>query len=257
MTAFEDEVGGFDEFAHDGDDDDLGLFAVGGEAFGEGFDVGVATFGGECGQIDQASGSRAAAGDGGLALHLAGLSVVGSHAEQGGGLTAFEASEFGHSDQRAEGHDRSMAGQAGQQGEASLQVRLGPDPAEHVVQQLGLGPLQDGDQALEAARHVLEPGLLEAGLQLGGLVGDLLIGGQPLGQFGQPGVLGGPDGVDLGGGGGDQPGVDGVGLGPFALEPGVEPDLHRLVDHDLQSGRVGLSGFPCVGGRLNITPPWL
>jgi hypothetical protein len=37
----------------------------------------------------------------------------------------------------------------------------------------------------------------------------------------------------------------------FAVDQAVQ-DIE-----DMSLGGKGLSGFPCVGGRLNITPPWL
>ena len=55
LIAFDDEVCGFDELSHDGDEDFPGLFSGGGEAVGEGSESGVASAGGEG---DDGAGAR-------------------------------------------------------------------------------------------------------------------------------------------------------------------------------------------------------
>src|SRR5260221_13823503 len=55
LASLEDDVGGLDELAHDGDDDELGGLAARGEALGEGFQRRIASFGLQAGEIEHAS----------------------------------------------------------------------------------------------------------------------------------------------------------------------------------------------------------
>src|SRR5690606_19196840 len=74
--AFEDDVGGFDELSHDGDEDEFLWLAVLFEAVGEGLEVGVAAAGGEGGDVEHAPWPAAAAGDAAGAVPGAGVAVM-------------------------------------------------------------------------------------------------------------------------------------------------------------------------------------
>jgi hypothetical protein len=74
----EHEVGGFDELSHDGDDDELGRFASGGELVGEGFQGRVVAPGGDGGEVEQAPWPASAACDEAQALVLAGVRSKGA-----------------------------------------------------------------------------------------------------------------------------------------------------------------------------------
>ena len=75
LVALEHQVGGLDEFSHDGGGDELGGLAVVKQAICEGFQAGVAAFGGEGGEVDETAGPAPSAADETLALEG---SAVGS-----------------------------------------------------------------------------------------------------------------------------------------------------------------------------------
>ena len=113
-VAFEDDVCGFDELSHEGNEDKLFGFAVGLEPLGECLEVGIAAFCGECGDVEHASGSAAATGDEAGARMGARVSVMRSHADQACRLAVLHVAQFGHADEHAGGNDGSEAGQAHQ-----------------------------------------------------------------------------------------------------------------------------------------------
>ena len=59
---------------------------------------------------------------------------------------------------------------------------------------------------------------------------------------------------------GHQNGVDGIAGDPgqlIALEQAIGLGVTDDRLDGIAPDQLGLSGIPCVGGRLNITPPWL
>jgi hypothetical protein len=46
-------------------------------------------------------------------------------------------------------------------------------------------------------------------------------------------------------------------LHAIVSQDGVDFIRHGFDQNPQKGGGRGLSGFPCAGGRLNITPPWL
>src|SRR5271170_3293153 len=103
--AVEDEIGGLDEFAHDGDDGDLGGFSSGGEALCEGPEVRIASLGGKGGEVEHAPGPGATAADEAQAPVLTAIAIVGGDAEEAGGLAPVHAPELGHADDQGGGDD--------------------------------------------------------------------------------------------------------------------------------------------------------
>ena len=132
LLALEDEVCGFDELSHDGDDGDLGRLSIGQEALCEGLQGGIGSFGGEGGQVEQAARAAPAAGDEAGAAMLAAVAVEGGDPDQGGGLSAFHGAELGHSHDESGRDNGADAGQAEQQTIAGLQVLVGLDPRQDV-----------------------------------------------------------------------------------------------------------------------------
>ncbi len=185
----EDEVGGFDELSHDGDDGQLDGLSTGEEGLVEGFEAGVVALGGEAGEVEHPPDAGPAAGDEAQALPLAAVAVEGGDAGEGGGLAPAHLSQLGHADGQAGGDDGTEAGDGEQQPEAGCKVLVGLEGLEHLGEQAGLEALQAGQLDLQAPQHVLERHVLEEGLEPGDLVGDLLIRRQPLGQFRKPGIL--------------------------------------------------------------------
>src|SRR5215218_9500081 len=80
-----------DHLAHDGDKDDLGLLAGGGEAVVECFEGGVVTAGAEGRHVEDVSDRHAAAIDAAMSAELAAVEIVGRETDQRGDLFAAHA----------------------------------------------------------------------------------------------------------------------------------------------------------------------
>ena len=150
-VALEDEVCGLDELAHDGDDGDLlGLSALD-EALGEGSEAVIAAPCGHGGEVEHAAWPAAPAGDEAQTFPLAAVAVVGSHADQGGGLAPAQGAEFGHPHHQGGGDHRPHARQREQQTQARQEVGVGLDHAQDLADELCLQAAEAGD--LGGFRH--------------------------------------------------------------------------------------------------------
>src|SRR6516165_8593747 len=76
-TIAEHSVEGCDHFSHDGDDDDLGFFVGGGEAFVEGFEGGTVTACAEGGHVEDVTDRHPTTIDAAVSLELAAVEVIG------------------------------------------------------------------------------------------------------------------------------------------------------------------------------------
>jgi len=121
---------------------------------------------------------------------LAAVAVEGGDADQGCGLAAPHPAQFRHADQQGGGDDGADARQGDQQAVAGQQVRMGLDRCQDLARQAQLQGLQGADLGPEGGADILERHVLQEGLQLHQLVGDLLVGRHAFGQFRQPRVLG-------------------------------------------------------------------
>src|SRR5215218_3525850 len=83
-----------DHLAHDGDKDDLGLLAGGGEALVECSEGGVVTAGAEGRHVEDVSDRHAAAVDASMSPELAAVEIVGRQTDEGGDLFAAHATEL-------------------------------------------------------------------------------------------------------------------------------------------------------------------
>src|SRR5829696_2112229 len=83
-----------DYLAHDGDKDDLGLLAGGGEAVVECFEAGVVTAGAEGCHVEDVSDRHAAAIDAAMSAELATVEIVGRETDESGDLFAAHATEL-------------------------------------------------------------------------------------------------------------------------------------------------------------------
>src|SRR5262249_25087682 len=93
-TIAEHSVEGCDHFSHDGDDDDLGFFVGGGEAFVEGFEGGTVTACAEGGHVEDVTDRHPTTVDAAVSLELAAVEVIGGEADEGGDLFAAHRPEF-------------------------------------------------------------------------------------------------------------------------------------------------------------------
>src|SRR3954469_20577682 len=89
--------------AHDGDKDDLGLLAGGGEALVECFEGGVVTAGAEGRHVEDVSDRRAVAVYGAEAAKLAPCEIVWRETDEGGDLVTAHATELRQQGDEGEG----------------------------------------------------------------------------------------------------------------------------------------------------------
>src|SRR2546423_15255168 len=85
-TIAEHSVEGCDHFSHDSDDDDLGFFIGGGEAFVEGLEGGTVTAGAGGGHVEDVSDWESTHLDASVALLLCAVEVIRGRGDQCGGL---------------------------------------------------------------------------------------------------------------------------------------------------------------------------
>ena len=108
-------VEGCDHFSHDGDDDDLGFFVGGGEAFVEGFEGGTVTACAEGGHVEDVTDRHPTTIDAAVSLELAAVEVIGCEADEGGDLFAAHLPEFWQQGDEREGQHGADAWHRGQQ----------------------------------------------------------------------------------------------------------------------------------------------
>src|SRR5262249_43925006 len=114
-TIAETRVEGCDDVSHDGDDDDLGFFVGGSEAFVEGFEGGTVTACTEGGHIKDVTDRHPTTIDAAVSLELAAVEVIGCEADEGGDLFAAHLPEFWQQGDEREGQHRADAWHRGQQ----------------------------------------------------------------------------------------------------------------------------------------------
>src|SRR5215831_9103992 len=114
-TIAEHSVEGCDHFSHDGDDDDLGFFVGGGEAFVEGFEGGTVTACAEGGHVEDVTDRHPTTIDATVSLELAAIEVIWCEADEGGDLFAAHLPEFRQQGDECEGQHRADAWHGGQQ----------------------------------------------------------------------------------------------------------------------------------------------
>src|SRR5262249_13423555 len=112
-TIAEHSVEGCDHFSHDGDDDDLGFFVSGGEAFVEGFEGGTVTACAEGGHVEDVTDRHPTTVDAAVSLELAAVEVIGCEADEGGDLFAAHLPEFWQQGDECEGQHRADAWHGG------------------------------------------------------------------------------------------------------------------------------------------------
>src|SRR5262245_57061650 len=102
-TIAEHSVEGCDHFSHDGDDDDLGFFVGGGEAFVEGLEGGTVTACAEGGHVEDVTDRHPTTIDAAVSLELAAVEVIWCEADEGGDLLAAHLPEFWQQGDEREG----------------------------------------------------------------------------------------------------------------------------------------------------------
>src|SRR5262249_27667324 len=111
----EHSVEGCDHFSHDGDDDDLGFFVGGGEAFVKGLEGGTVTACAEGGHVEDVTDRHPTTIDAAVSLELAAVEVIWREADEGGDLFAAHLPEFWQQGDEREGQHRADAWHRGQQ----------------------------------------------------------------------------------------------------------------------------------------------
>ncbi len=138
------------KLAHDSDESNFVRFAVGGEALVAGLGGRLVANRGHGGHVEQVAGLGAATTDGAAAAVLAGVAVEGGEAEEGGGLAAAEAAEFGHGGAEGGGVDGAEAGDRLDDGVATGECGVGSDAVAHAAvagSDVGLQGLEGGAEA--------------------------------------------------------------------------------------------------------------
>ena len=136
--------------AHDSDESNFVRFAVGGEALVAGLGGRLVADRGHGGHVEQVAGLGAATTDGAAAAVLAGVAVEGGEAEEGGGLAAAEAAEFGHGGAEGGGVDGAEAWDRLDDGVATGEFGVGSDAVAHAAvagSDVGLEGFGDGAEA--------------------------------------------------------------------------------------------------------------
>src|SRR5262245_17170477 len=111
----EHSVEGCDHFSHDGDDDDLGFFVGGGEAFVKGLEGGTVTACAEGGHVEDVTDRHPTTIDAAVSLELAAVEVIWREADEGGDLFAAHLPEFWQQGDEREGQHRADTWHRGQQ----------------------------------------------------------------------------------------------------------------------------------------------
>src|SRR5262249_303985 len=114
-TIAEHSVEGCDHFSHDGDDDDLGFFVGGGEAFVEGFEGGTVSARAEGGHVGGGTDRQPPTLDAAGALEVPGCEVRWCKGEEGGDLFGGHLPEFWEQGDEREGQHGADAWHRGQQ----------------------------------------------------------------------------------------------------------------------------------------------
>src|SRR5438445_7355276 len=107
-------VEGCDQLAHDGNDSDLCLLALGPQALAESGEDGIMHSGAERGHIEDVADRLTASPDTSLAFELAAVVVIGGEPDQGGDLPVGQAAEFGQQCDQCGTQDRADTGSSTQ-----------------------------------------------------------------------------------------------------------------------------------------------
>src|SRR5262249_46934901 len=101
--------------SHDGDDDDLGFFVGGGEAFVEGFEGGTVTACAEGGHVEDVTDRHPTTIDAAVSLELSAVEIIWCKADEGGDLFAAHLPQFWQQGDEREGQHGADAWHRGQQ----------------------------------------------------------------------------------------------------------------------------------------------
>lgn len=222
---------------HAGDHSDFEGFACGAEFLIMVSDDVVASDGGEGGHVEGASDDFSAAADDAIAAELSAVAVHGGNADEGGGLLARAATEFGEIEDENAGGLGSDAGDAGEQVDFFLPGGRVADVLVELIINLFDSFLDELEGRLEVFDDAGGGGLLEAVAFHGPHFHELSAAVEQiphvLGLFVGDFSLRGFD--DLGEAGEDK-GVELVGLGEEAEGFGEVSDLARIDNDDGQAG---------------------
>jgi hypothetical protein len=144
----EHSVEGYNHLAHHGNDDDLGLFASGGEALGEGFKSGIVSACAQGCHVENITHGHATPIDTAVSLKLSAVKVVGRETDQGGDLLAIDLAELRQGGEERKGEGRADARHGDEQPIAVGETRIGGNKlGQPFVQEKNIG-LQPHQPAL-------------------------------------------------------------------------------------------------------------
>ena len=237
VFIFKEMIHQHDQFAHAGGHGNEGFFAGGEQAGIKRFEDAVMADGAQGGHVEGAAHRAAATTDMAAAFEFTTVTVIGGDARQGRRRLGIEPAQFGHFRQHGGGHDWSDPANGFQPFGLPRQVHIGSDErgdglvalVDLFIQQLEELPVLADAESIRVMIGAV--GFHGAGVdELSAALGDvrqlLLLGRKPgrRCRF-KSGTIGGEDG-----------GIDGIGLGPPALGAGKVPDTTRFNDAD---GEVG------------------
>ena len=245
---FEEAVEMDEEFAHDGGESDFVSFTAGDETLIKSFEDGVEAGGGQGSHVEGASNTTASALDAAQATSRAAIAIEGSKTGQGGDLAPGKGAQLRHVGQKAGDSQRANAADFGQELGFGGKKRMGFDQG-----------LDQPDEVIDLLVEVAD--VLAQGLEadrIGGLLETGVFPGPVLDELAAPG----DEGIELDHGGiglwrqsrselaaiiGQEPSIDGIGLGPQAFGPGEVAGLAGVEHGEANAGLVkGLDEGPMV-----------
>ena len=207
------------------------------EPLSEGFDDGVATFGGQGSHVEDAADGLTSAGDGAFTLEGAAISIEGSQADESRDLLAVQLAKFGDIGDDGGGGDAPQAGHRLDELSFVAPVIVGLDDGfDGLFDVADLG-FQGVEHGLDALPGGLSSGDMPAIGLLGAKVDELPPAGDKLLDFGLF------FGSFLDGGGlhllseeSQDPGIDAIGLGHQAQGPGEVAGPFGIDNRDAVAG---------------------
>src|SRR5215468_338644 len=181
-TIAEHSVEGCDHFSHDGDDDDLGFFVGGGEAFVEGFEGGTVTACAEGGHVEDVTDRHPTTIDAAVSLELSAVEVIWCEADEGGDLFTAHLPEFWQQGDEREGQHGADAWHRGQQLIALSEGKIGGNHlGQALVEEANIGLQSHLPAFAEPSQHgIFEMSRLVLGRNM--LVTQLSPHGHDLGE---------------------------------------------------------------------------
>ena len=136
----EHSVEGYDHLAHHSNDDDLGLFASGGEALGEGFKSGIVSACAQGCHVENVTRRHTTPIDTAVSFELSAIEVVWRETDEGSDLLAIDLAELRQRSEERIGEDRPDAWHGDEQPIAMGETRISGDEfGQPLVEEKNIG----------------------------------------------------------------------------------------------------------------------